>query len=151
MCEEKCYLREATFDDTDLLFEWVNDEDARRSAFFSEPISYEEHIKWFEGILRRTDCKQYIYMSDGMPIGEIRITILNMSEAEISYSICATKRHMGQGKELLQLIKEKTKEDFPNVDKLIGKVKPHNIASQKTFIGAGYDEKYREFELYINK
>ena len=37
--------------------------------------------------------------------------------------------------------------DFPQAKKLIGRVKSENIASQKAFIDAGYQEDYHIYEL----
>ena len=142
------YLRRATETDIDLLFQWVNEQTVRRNAFSTAEITYEEHVKWYKKTLSRSDCRQYIYMSGNEAIGQIRLTI-NEDEAEIDYSICLEKRGMGYGKQMLSLLRMQVKQDFPNIRRLIGKVKPENLASQKAFVSMGYEEKYRVFEMEI--
>ena len=56
------YLRKATIEDMDLLFQWANDSVVRKNSFSTAEISYEEHMKWYHNLLKREDCMQYIYM-----------------------------------------------------------------------------------------
>ena len=142
------YLRQATEADMDLLFQWANDPIVRKSSFSTSEISYEEHKEWYQKLLHRTDCRQYIYMQKNEAIGQARITIVGET-AEIGYSICAEKRHRGHGGSLLKLIKEQVAQDFPEIQRIIGKVKPENIASQQAFLNAGYSEVYQVFEIEI--
>ena len=143
------YLREATEKDTNILFCWVNDPAVRESAFSTKKISYKEHTEWYNIFLKRTDCKQYIYMYDNEAVGQARVEICQ-NEAEIDYSICREKRHMGHGKKLLKLLCIQVRIDFPDVQKLTARVKTDNIASQRAFITAGYTEKFTLFELNIS-
>lgn len=145
----KDFLRLATEMDVDLLFEWVNEPTVRKNSFSTQDILYDEHCKWFQKILSDQTCRQYIYVHNGQDVGQIRIQI-NGEEAEISYSICVQKRGEGYGKQMLQLMSEKIKQDFPNVRKLIGKVKPDNVASQKAFQEKGFEEKYHVYELLLS-
>lgn len=144
------YLRDATERDIDLLFDWANETSVRAASFNSHEIEYEEHKKWFKDLLSRDDAKQYIFVQGNEPIGQIRIYV-NDTEAEIGYSICAEKRGAGYGKEMVSLLVEQMKKDFPKVKKLTAKVKPGNAASQKVFLDIGYVEKYRFYELEIDK
>lgn len=144
------YLRDVVLEDMDLLFEWVNDDAVRKNSFSTNLISYDEHKRWFNQLLKEKDCRQYIFMYYSEPIGAIRITILDNNIAEIGYSICKTKRCMGYGKIMLQLLEEKVREEYPDINKLIGKVKSDNVASQKTFLDSGYTEVYQAFELSIS-
>lgn len=144
------YLRRATKEDRDLLFKWANDSLVRENSFSTAKISYEEHVNWYSDILNRDDCVQYICMDGDSPIGQVRI-ILKGNTAEIGYSICTEKRSHGYGRELLVLISEKVWEEFPDVEKIYGEVKPENFASQKAFSNAGYKESYRVFEMVRDK
>lgn len=96
-------------------------------------------------MLVRKDAKQYIYMEDE-PVGQIRITVSG-DTAEISYSICVEKRCMGYAKEMVGLLQVQVQKDFPGVKKLIAKVKPDNIASQKVFLDTGYTYKCNVYEI----
>lgn len=144
------YLRAATPKDVDLLFKWANDPLVRQNSFSTAQISYEEHTTWYDNLLKRSDCRQYIFMDNDIPVGQVRITIRS-DEAEIGYSICAEKRSSGYGQKLLDLIAQKIWTEFPNINKVYGEVKPQNMASQKAFLHAGYTEIYRVFEMTRDK
>lgn len=144
------YLRLAAEQDMELLFQWTNDPMVRKNSFSTEEISYEEHKEWYRKLLNRCDCRQYIYMLDEEPIGQVRIKLVE-DTAEIGYSISPEKRHMGHGKKLLSLLAGQMAVDFPEVKKLVGKVKPENIASQRAFRNAGYEEKYYAYEMFLQE
>ena len=105
-------LRLATQEDMDLLFEWANEEEVRRNSFSTEKILYENHVKWFENILKKENCRQYIYCVEDVSVGQVRLTISG-EKAEIGYSICACFRGKGYGKRMLELLKVKIKEELP--------------------------------------
>lgn len=142
------YLRDAVESDVNLLFQWANEKCVRKNSFLSHEISYNEHIIWYKDILEKENIRQFIYMHDNEPVGQIRITI-NGQEAEVSYSICVEKRQMGYGKEMLALLNQRVKQDYPDIKKLIAKVKPENIASQKVFSDIGYDLKFYAYEIEL--
>lgn len=146
---ERGYLRSAVEEDIDLLFQWANETTVRQNSFSSFPITYEDHRKWFKRILSSENDKQYIYMYGKEAIGQVRIAIVGI-EAEVSYSICVEKRCMGYGKEMLRLLQEQVSCDFPQVKKIIAKVKSDNIASQKAFLDVGYTKKYEVLELDVD-
>lgn len=145
----KAYLREATEEDMELLFRWVNEPDVRKASFQTAEITFEEHKLWYKKLLACEDRRQYIYICDNEAIGQARIAI-SEDAAEIGYSICVGKRGMGHGKNLLRLLERQVRTDFPNVKKLIAKVKSDNIASQRAFIDTGYLAAYEVFELRVS-
>lgn len=146
----RTYLRNATEADMDLLFVWANDLVVRKNSFSTEAITYEEHKEWYRRLLTREDCAQYIYMCGGEAVGQARVT-LSGETAEIGYSICAEKRGMGHGKELLRLLQAQVKKDFPDIKTLTARVKTGNLASQSAFLGVGYTKVYEAFELAVQE
>lgn len=147
--KESGYLRLAAETDGDILFDWANDPLVRKNSFSSKMISYDEHKKWFKKLLENKNCRQYIYMYEGREIGQARIT-MNGEEAEIGYSICAKMRGQGHGSRLLQLVCRQVQQEFPKVQKITGRVKTENLASQKAFKKAGFEETYTTFELQMS-
>ena len=143
------YLRKATESDMDLLLEWANDETVRQNAFNTSPISYDEHRAWFSKMMADEKEAQYILMNGDVPVGQVRLTI-DEDEAVIGYSIDKNERGKGYGKEIIRLVRERISEDYPQVVKLIGKVKPNNRASLFCFKKNGFEELYRCFEYYLN-
>lgn len=142
------YLRAATIQDMDLLFEWANDAEVRRNSFSSELIPYEEHVQWYEKLLKSPMHRQYIYVCGDMPVGQVRIAI-DGNNAEISYSIAPQYRGRGYGKRLLEALPEQVKKDFEQVAHLTGRVKIDNLASQQAFFKAGYREKCVVYEYDV--
>lgn len=140
------YLREAGWEDVDLLFTWANDPAVRRNSFSTEEILYERHKEWYRALLADPNRRQYLYVWDGGPIGQARI-VATGEEAEVSYSICADKRGMGHGVKLLQILREQMKTDFPQVKYLTARVKAENRPSQKAFLRAGYKKTYEAYRL----
>lgn len=84
-------------------------------------------------------------MAGDEAIGQIRLTIED-AVAEIDYSISKAARGHGYGRQIIELIKKQVTENYPHVEKLIGKVKPFNDASYKCFTKNGFEEKYRLLE-----
>lgn len=142
------YLREVVEDDIDLLFQWANDKEVRKNSFSTQNISYENHMKWFREVLKKDSIIQFIFIHENQPIGQARITVYGTT-AEIGYSICAEKRNMGFGKEMLALLILKIRQDFPNIKQLRAKVKQENAASQKVFSDLGFMMKSYNYEMEL--
>ena len=135
------FLRKATMNDMDLIFEWANDPVVRSNSFNSEPITYENHVEWFNRIMADNNVLQFILIDDEIPVGQIRLNIEG-AEAEIGYSIAADYRGKGYGRRILQLIVEEVEKNHPEIKTLVAKVKPDNMASKKLFESEGYEMKY---------
>ena len=54
------YLKKVEPTDVDLLYQWANDSEVRKNAFHTEPILYENHVKWFANVLADASMYQYI-------------------------------------------------------------------------------------------
>lgn len=139
------YLKTAQWEDRDLLFAWANDPLVRKNSFSSEQISYKAHEAWYQELLSDPDRRQYLYLQDGIPVGQVRIAAAG-DDAKVSYSICAQKRGMGHGKKLLCLLQKQIEQDFPQVKHLVAEIKPDNIASRNAFLHAGYQKTYEVYK-----
>ena len=139
----KVYLREATMDDKDLLFEWTNDPVVRSESFHSEEISYEEHSKWFDRIMSDENELQFVLVSGDEDIGQARLTIED-GNAVVSYSIAPDNRGQGFGTEVIRLLQEEARKNS-RIHRLVAQVKSSNIASMKCFEKSGFTEEYRQY------
>lgn len=135
------FLRKAENGDMDLLFKWANDPVVRSNSFNTDPIPYENHVKWFNKMMEDPSVLQFILMEDDIPVGQIRLNVEG-NEAEIGYSIGSEFRGKGYGHEILKLVVDEVKERYTEIESLIAKVKPENVASNKLFESDGYDIKY---------
>ena len=140
-------LRQVNPADVDLLYEWANDPEVRKNAFHTEPIPYENHVKWFSKMLEDPSVYQYILYWNELPIGQIRLNVED-GEALIGYSISAEYRGKGFGRKLLELVREQLAADkISSVIKLIGQVKYENQASARAFEKCGFTK--REMTDYL--
>ena len=146
----EAYLRRVTEQDRDLLFQWANDEDVRKSSFSSGKISYEEHCEWFDKMMKNEQCIQWILEANNQPVGQIRINI-DGENAEIGYSVCRERRGEGFGKLMLNLAMQYIQENLPIIKKMVARVKPENIASKKAFVNNGYKVIFEQLELNLRR
>ncbi|WP_371362954.1 hypothetical protein SRRS_39660 [Sporomusa rhizae] len=143
-------LKEATVENIDLLFIWVNDKSVRESAFNSKVIAYQEHKDWFYKKLNSSNCKIYIGYVNDYPIGQVRIDI-EEDIAIIDYSVDRRYRGKGYGVLLLEALANKVKNFDRKIDKLIGNVKYSNLSSQRTFDKAGYNRQNQKESIFFYK
>lgn len=135
------FLRKATFQDIDLIYEWANDGLVRANSFKSEKIPYSDHVEWFNRMMTDDTVLQYIMMEDDIPVGQIRLVIEGDS-AEVNYSIASKFRGKGYGHVILQLAQDLLRDNNPNIRIMIAKVKSDNVPSKKLFEEEGYDLQY---------
>lgn len=133
-------LRLATGDDMELLFRWANDKAVRAASFTTDEIAWETHVAWFNRMLDNPNVIQYIYEYDGIPNGQIRITVHGTSGI-IGYSVAEEFRGKGRAKRMIGLLEQRIKDDRPDLEELIAEVKPENVYSQRVFLNANYEEK----------
>lgn len=146
--EEIYFLRDVEPRDIDLLFCWANEKSVRQNSFHTERIPFEEHTKWFNNMINDPSEVQYIFMCEKTPIGQIRFSISDdHTYAEIDYSIDISKRGKGLGKKMISYALESFGKEYPQIKKIIGKVKEGNIASEKSFIDCGFSLNYKQFEI----
>lgn len=144
----KTELRLATPDDMMLLFGWANDSTVRENSFSTEKIELDEHKAWFDNALQREDVIIFIMTCDGENVGQIRLNIRH-DVAEISYSIDSGFRGRGFGNHIVSLLRYKVEQDYPQIKKLVARVKSNNYASHKVFINNGFTGKDTVYELEL--
>ncbi len=147
---KKLYIRRATPEDVDLVFEWANDKTVRENSFNSEPIPYEEHAKWFGNKLKDSNCLLFIMETDGIPVGQIRLDITD-DLAEISYAIGKEYRNKGYGKKIILLAENYIISNTLNITALTAKTKPENGKSKHIFQTLGYKEEYTEYRKDVRQ
>ena len=135
---EKKYLRPATLDDAKLFFDWVNEPVVRKNSFNTAPIAWEEHISWFQRALADNDIRIFVLMVEDNPAGQTRLAKSDCWR--ISYSIAPAYRGQGYGKLMLQLAENELIDGGHAGEKLWAEVKTDNTASQRIFLGLGYQK-----------
>ncbi len=144
------FLKKAEAEDIDLLFRWANDPVVRNNSFNINPITYENHVNWFNKNMGNPTVLQFIMMDEEAPVGQIRLNV-DGDEAEIGYSIGPEFRGKGYGHKILQLVSEEVRMNYPEIKRLIAKVKPANKPSNTLFIKEGYSAEYTCYSIRMDK
>jgi UDP-2,4-diacetamido-2,4,6-trideoxy-beta-L-altropyranose hydrolase len=132
-------LRSVQEDDCRLLWDWANDPDVRTGSFSSEPISWEQHLKWFKSKMADKDCLIFLAAdSEGSPIGQARFE-RKKDNARISVSVRKGFRDSGYGSRIIELASKKVFEVF-DIQKIDSYIKIENKPSKSAFTNAGYKE-----------
>jgi RimJ/RimL family protein N-acetyltransferase len=130
-------FRQVREDDCRLIWKWANDPEIRSASFTTDPISWEEHVRWFTE--RMTDPKHVYFVLltiNDEPVGQVRYAI-DGREAVVSMSISSKFRGRGYGNQGIRMTGE---ELFKNneIDVIRAHIKPGNIKSVKAFTEAGF-------------
>jgi UDP-2,4-diacetamido-2,4,6-trideoxy-beta-L-altropyranose hydrolase len=131
-------VRPARESDCELIWYWANDQDVRNSAFRSDKIAFEDHIKWFCSKINDPKSFQFIgYDGRNRAIGQIRFDELSDREYDVDLSIDKSFRGKGHGSQLIrQAIRELL--NVTAVDAIHSYVKLGNNASKGVFMCAGF-------------
>jgi RimJ/RimL family protein N-acetyltransferase len=130
-------LRPAKAADSQLLFAWANDPEARSSSFHPAPIEWRDHERWYASRLSDPNAVFYIgEVSDGRAVGLVRFQ-LRGDRAVLSINIDSRARGQGWGRELVYF---STRQVFRrnNVEAIDAFVKPENRASVALFGSSGF-------------
>ncbi|MCR5487746.1 MAG: GNAT family N-acetyltransferase [Lachnospiraceae bacterium] len=140
---KKIKLVKAEHKDVRIMYEWSNDPTTRKNSFSMKPIPWDEHLEWMKKKLVDSNCLFFIGIDEGgNPIGSIRID-KEEGKGVISFCVAPDRRHQGFGEAMLAEIDNIIDPEL-DIDELIGKVKPDNIASICCFVNNGYIEKERD-------
>jgi len=130
-------LKPVQEEDCRLIWEWANDPDVRAVSFASDPIAWDQHVKWFRSKLNDPSCIFYISdTSEGVPIGQIRFD-LEGKEGVVSISIDSNHRGNGYGSAMISLASEKVS-GVSNISVIHAYVKKGNDLSVRVFEKAGF-------------
>ena len=101
---QEVVLRDANEQDVMFLFHLANDPECRKNSLNSEIIFLDDHLIWFQQMMKNHMKKQYILMDCCERVGQGRLEQIG-NECRISYSIVPEYRGCGYGKVLLSFWK----------------------------------------------
>ena len=136
------FLRKATAQDAQNLFEWANDPTVRFYAFDQNKIEWSGHMQWFQRKLDSKECLILILEQGGSAKGQIRFDYVQ-GRWQIDYSIAPNQRGKGLGRLIVQKGLSFLADSLINEEcyEVYGDVKTSNIASCKVFRSLGFSEK----------
>lgn len=132
------YLRRASEKDASLILNLSNDRVVRANSINQNPISWNEHIVWYNDKIRDINTLFLLAFNrnDGF-IGQVRFDI-NDTSASINISIDKEFRGKGFSKSLIFTTSFKLLKEYPEVSTIKAYIRPQNTPSIKAFSKAGY-------------
>jgi RimJ/RimL family protein N-acetyltransferase len=131
------YMREATMDDSRLIWTWANDPDTRSASFSTAAIPWEAHSEWYSEKLTDPQHRMWIAIDDTLkPVGQIRYQI-DGRQATVSVNLAPDQRGQGYGSRILEIANTRLFAGG-DVDTIHAYIKPDNHASKYTFQKAGF-------------
>ena len=131
-------LRPATDADRELIWQWANDPDTRAASFQSDAITWETHCEWFTR--QQADPAALLLIgldSREAPMGFVRFSNIDAEIADISINLAPDHRGLGGGATLIRRACRYLF-DQSTLKRIRALVKPANIASQRSFLRAGF-------------
>jgi UDP-2,4-diacetamido-2,4,6-trideoxy-beta-L-altropyranose hydrolase len=130
-------LREVKDLDRELIWQWANDEETRKVSYSQAHISWDEHIRWFDSVLRQNNHRFYIANNGNKkPVGQIRFAS-DDKDTIVSFSVAPDSRRRGYGKEILVKAVKKLFNET-NTKQILAYVKSENMSSLRVFQKAGF-------------
>lgn len=144
----KLEIRKADLCDMYDLLQWRNHADVRKNFFNPNPVSYDEHEKWFHAKIKDPNSIIYVVCCREDKIGSIRFE--NIEDA-IKVSVMLNPNFLGKGfgpeviKSGMQKYLSEKRTDKP----FIAEIKPNNIASIRAFQEAGFKESFVTYLFHL--
>jgi RimJ/RimL family protein N-acetyltransferase len=131
-------IRTAKAEDSESLFAWRNHPAIRAVSRNSDPISWEEHSRWFASLLTDPNKVLLIGLRDGVPVGVVRFDIQHY-QAEVSIYLVPGNNGTGCGRDLLHSAEMWFAQHCPGINIFHAAVLGANERSHQLFLSAGYE------------
>lgn len=130
-------LRLATQADCRQLLDWRNDPITVAMSLVAEPVSWEDHVRWFESVLANPNRHLLVAEDSQLKYGTVRFDEID-DTAEISITVSPDLRGQGVGSKLLDAAAVWAKNEL-GLDRIIAQIKANNPASIALFKKGGYE------------
>lgn len=147
---KKFSLEKATRKDVESTYNWVNDTNIRQFSFSKDPVSLEQHEKWFLEKITSMNCNYYIAKINTQPVGSIRFDVQG-SNATLSYLIDSSLHGKGLGKIILSYGIGRLEKDRPDIKIVKGLVMQENKASIRIFESLNFEKEINKTNLVFYK
>lgn len=149
---KKIYLSPLSLDDSEILFDWINERDLIKFNSNYKPTHKPNHQVWFDSIIKRQDV--FIFgirrVKDRQLIGSCRLNSINFvyRNAELQIRIAAeSERGRGFGSDAVQLLLRFAFDDL-NLNKVFLNVFSTNIGAIKVYEKSGFRQE-GELEQHV--
>jgi UDP-2,4-diacetamido-2,4,6-trideoxy-beta-L-altropyranose hydrolase len=146
----KWLFRQVTLKDSAQLLSWRNDPEIYRYLFNAAPIAATVHEQWLAKATVDPSVLFLIANYDGRDAGTIRFDFSDsFSVAEVGIYLAPEWHGKGLGSSLLAEAEEVAKTQFVGLKRIVAKVLPDNLASEKMFARTGYQKKFIQLEKIL--
>lgn len=124
--------------DRELLFEWRNIPEIISLSANQRPVSWAEHLVWFDKVI--SDAKYYVVIisEERRPIGQIRFEKTDENIVEIGIYLIPSSVGQGRGSRLIRQASALAKNKWPNLRYLKATIRQDNLRSMKAFEAAAF-------------
>lgn len=138
--------RPAEVNDARQYFAWVNEPTVRQSAVRTEPIAWENHLRWFTNRVG-SPRSLLLYFSTALgPCGQLRYDLDEKGGALIDIGVDPAQRGRGLARRMLELGEKQLVSRKSEASTQVAYVKPANVASARTFERAGFERRGQTVE-----
>lgn len=145
-------LRDGEEADSEALWLWRNDPHVRAMAKSAAPIAWEDHARWFAGMLTSGDNRLFVAVADGRPAAMVRFDRQN-SRALVSVNVDPAARARGIGKAALAAACTRYEAEA-GAEALVAEIRPDNRPSIRIFEAAGFEQapqQTKEFLRFVRR
>lgn len=143
-------VRQAASEDAVLVWPWRNNEATRRFFFDPSPVSLATHLAWWERSVSDPNRVLLLGKLNGQEFGVIRYDLADQRRATVSIYLNPEMTGRGLGEALLRAGQDWLRQNHQEIDTVIAEVIPHNVASTRIFLAAGFKEQYMIFSWKRN-
>ncbi|MBK6476399.1 MAG: GNAT family N-acetyltransferase [Flavobacteriales bacterium] len=132
-------LRSAKREDAKAVWLIANDALVRSMSFLSDPIPWDEHLKWYNDQLSNNGAVIYVLVADDERIvGNVRFAV-ERNIARISIALAPSSRGNGTGTKVIRMGCKKLFGTH-SVEVIEALIRPSNQASVNAFVRAGFQK-----------
>jgi len=145
-------FRKVEAKDSDIIFNWRNNPEVYRYLFHAGPIDIESHEQWLKRITNDNSILFLMASFEGRDVGTIRFNFNSeFTEAEVGIYLSPDLHGKGLSSVMLSEAENEAKRRVGSLRKIIARVIPENVASEKMFGKTGYQRKFIQFEKMLEK
>lgn len=141
--ESRIYLRPITYEDTDMIVKWRNQDNIKNYFFYREKFTREIHENWMREKVDKGSVVQFIVClkENDLPIGSTYLRDIDMDRLSAEYGVFLGDeeiRGQGIGKEALAITLEYASNRM-GLKRVIARAFATNKPSVNSFLNSGFE------------
>ena len=137
---EAVTLRPITYEDTDLIVKWRNNERVRQNFIYRGMLTKEIHRHWMDTLVAHGSVVQYIIEYDGRPVGSVYYRNIDLENRSAEFGIFIGEDDAvgnGVGTEATRLFLDFGMNELM-LHRICLRLLPHNKSAYRLYVSAGF-------------